>query len=63
MPLKAAHSALHARKAGKPLLLTVRWLGGAQGWWLVEARGTRWYMPSGTDLAEVMRRVNRSVMP
>lgn len=49
---------LSRRNRREPLELRIRWRGGAEGWWLVEARGTRQAFPSHTALIDMMNTIN-----
>lgn len=42
-----------------PLTLTVTYRGGAEDWWLVQARGRRWVVPGHRQLTDVMLDIAR----
>lgn len=60
-PPKAGRwSGLKQRNERDPLTITVRYRGGAEGWWVVQARGRVGAFPSSMALIDVMAEINRS---
>ena len=55
-----AFSGLARRNPRDAITITERYRGGAEGWWLVEARGRRQAFPGVLDLHTVMTVVNQS---
>lgn len=53
-------SKLVGRDRTSPLTVTLRYRGGAESWWLVEARGRRGAFPGWMGLDDVMAEINRS---
>lgn len=52
---RASDSALlSARDMREPLTMTVRYLGGAEGWWEIKARGRTYRRPGVRALHDVM---------
>ena len=52
--------ALGPRDSRKPLVVTVRYIGGAEGAWILEARGRSFCFDSCIALYEVMKRINKA---
>lgn len=46
---------LNRRNARDAITLTVKYRGGAEGWWEVKARGREWRFPGVYALHDVMR--------
>lgn len=53
-PKASARLSLGSRDLREPLTLTVAFRGGAAGWWDVQARGQRLWVPSHQWFAEVL---------
>jgi len=53
-------SGLSRRNPRDGITLKITYRGGAEGWWLVEGRGTRQAFPGSLDLHTVMTVVNQS---
>jgi hypothetical protein len=52
--------ALRARDPRRSLDLQIRYVGGAEGTWQIQARGWRWLCTGGLSLSDVMGWINRS---
>jgi hypothetical protein len=48
------------RDPRKPLDVKIRYRGGSEGWWLVEARGRKGAFPGTMALVDVMAEVCRT---
>lgn len=59
-PPQASFKGLSRRNPRERLTIQVTYRGGAEGWWLIEARGTRQAFPGSLDLHTVMTAVNQS---
>lgn len=57
-PKAPKFSSLRKRDPREPLTIQVRYRGGSEAWWLVEARGTRQAFPGHLSIHDVMQRVN-----
>lgn len=53
-------SRLRRRDARTPLTIQIRYRGGSEAWYLVEARGARQAFPGHMCIHDVMRTVNQS---
>lgn len=53
-------SGLTRRNHRDRLTITLRYKGGAEGWWIIEARGRVGAFPSGMALVDVMAEINRT---
>lgn len=53
-------TALGPRDSRKPLVITARYIGGAEGAWILEARGRNFCFDSCIPLYEVMKRINNA---
>lgn len=51
-------SKLGRRDPKTPLNVVIRYRGGAEAWWLVEARGRRGAFPGHMSIHDVMREIN-----
>jgi len=51
--------ALRSRDPRKPLDMQVRYVGGPEGTWLIQARDWRWRCTGGLSLVDVMNWINR----
>jgi len=49
---------LGKRQARDPLTITIRYRGGNEAWWYVEARGSAGAFPGYRSLHDVMREIN-----
>lgn len=59
LPKAGRFSGLTRRNPRDRLTLTVAYKGGAEGWWVVEARGRVGAFPGGMSLVDVMAEINR----
>lgn len=51
---------LSRRGSKQPLTLTVTYRGGAESWWLIQARGRSAAVPGHRALDDVMAEINRT---
>lgn len=58
-PAGASIYELHSRDPRRPLDLQIRYIGGAEGLWLIQARNWRWRFSGGLSVVDVMNWVNR----
>lgn len=56
----APPSPLRSRDPRSPLQIVVRYSGGSEAWWVVEARGRSWRVPGDRALHDVLAMVNRT---
>jgi len=56
-------SGLARRNRADRLTLTLRYKGGGEAWWLVEARGRTAAFPGHMALHDVMAEINRDSFP
>lgn len=55
---RASFKLLRRRNPKDPLTLRIRYRGGAEAWWLIEARGTHQAFPGHLCLHDVLSAVN-----
>lgn len=58
VPQAPSFRKMRQRKRSDPLEVRIRYRGGSEAWWLVEARGTRQAFPGHMALHDVMSIVN-----
>lgn len=55
---RSSRSSLRRRDARERLSIVITYRGGAEAWWLIEARGERWTFPGHRCLHDVLWSIN-----
>lgn len=60
VPKARSWRSLRRRDPRDPLPVTIRYRGGSEAWWLIEARGTRQAFPGHMCIHDIMQIVNNT---